>query len=367
MLISPTLVIIKKLTIKRGRFIMKQRLIYLDWLRIYAIITVVTIHTSAGIVSNNLNTIPISNWLAANFYESISRPSVPLFVMISGALMLSNSKEIKYKSFLQKRISKIIIPLLGWSFIYYSYNVYRGDHYPFFSLSQFIKLFLTNGISVHFWFMYMILGIYLITPLIKIFIQNASMKDIHYFLILWIYASVIVKFMNFYFGYSFNIELYYVTNYVGYFILGYYLSNIPISSKLKKISFVSAVVGTCSTFLLTYFSTKNGSGALQEFWYEYLSPNVLFSAVGIFVFIRSTRINTNKIPVIFEKLSNVSFGIYLIHILVLQVLSNEIFDPIRNHFPSIISIPLSVLITIIISGFSSFILSKIPLFKWLVP
>ena len=66
---------------------MKERLLYLDWLRMFATFMVVTIHVSAPYVGTPYYDAP-TNWLGANFYESISRASVPLFVMISGALLL---------------------------------------------------------------------------------------------------------------------------------------------------------------------------------------------------------------------------------------------------------------------------------------
>ena len=151
---------------------MRERLWYLDWLRVVATFMVVTIHVSAGIIGINYHDAP-TTWLGANFYESLSRSSVPLFVMISGALLLGDQREISYSHFLSKRVSKIFIPLVSWSLIYYIYQVF--DHwYPVFSVKQFISLFLTNGISVHFWFMYMILGIYLTTPIVKIFIQSCE-------------------------------------------------------------------------------------------------------------------------------------------------------------------------------------------------
>ena len=200
--------------------------------QMFATFMVVTIHISAPIVGIPYYDAP-TNWLGANFYESISRASVPLFVMISGALLLSDRREYSYKAFLTKRVSKIFIPLLCWSFIYYSYQVI-DNWYPSFSIKQFISMFLSDSISIHFWFMYMILGIYLTTPIIKIFINHAKKQDIEYFLILWFYVSFIVKIMVKYIGLSFNIELFHVTNYIGFFVLGYYLSHFDMEKNWRK-------------------------------------------------------------------------------------------------------------------------------------
>ena len=343
---------------------MRERLLYLDWLRVVATFMVVTIHVSAGIVGIDYNDSP-TNWLAANFYESLSRSAVPLFVMISGALLLGDQREMSYTHFLSKRVSKIFIPLVSWSIIYYIYQVI--DHwYPTFSIKQLISLFLTNGISVHFWFMYMILGIYLTTPIVKIFIQHAKRRDIEYFLILWFYASFIVKYMNDAFGFSFNIELFYVTNYVGYFVLGYYLAHYPLKKISGKLALFSTLLGMVIIFFLTFSTTKNAGGTLQEYWYEYHSPGVLLSAIGMFLLFKQYFSKKNLGP-LSNAINRLSFGIYLVHMLVLLIFSHRIIRPLQDHFHPILSIPITVLFVLAISGIMTYVISKIPFVKKLIP
>ena len=74
------------------------RLVYMDWLRVLATIAVVTIHVSAGYVSM-LDASNVSRWMAGNFYDSFSRASVPIFVMISGALLLREQKIVLLGNF----------------------------------------------------------------------------------------------------------------------------------------------------------------------------------------------------------------------------------------------------------------------------
>lgn len=343
-----------------------KRLIYLDWLRIFAIIAVVTIHTSAGTVTANLYENPQSYWLSGNLYEALSRVSVPLFVMISGALMLRSEKKIAYREFFQKRLSKILIPLIGWSIIYYIYKVYMG----IFPLSgiEFGKLFLNSGISVHFWFLYMILGIYLITPLVKLLINHATRRDIEYFLVLWVIASVIFKFVLYFFDIKIRIELNFVTNYVGYFVLGYYLSHFDIRKSWRVLSYFGTIVGLFLTFFLTYVFTVRNDGGLEEFWYEYLSPNVWLVSIGIFLFFRyALPSGMNRVPRALAIISRTSFGIYLVHMLVMSVFTSRIFNFIFDGLHPILSIPVYVAITITISIVMVVILERIPLVKKLVP
>ena len=87
-----------------------KRLVYLDWLRILAALAVVTIHVSASVVTDSAQEYK-SPWMAGNFYDSIGRWCVPIFVMISGALMLSSKRDVTIRDFLQKKMSKILIPL----------------------------------------------------------------------------------------------------------------------------------------------------------------------------------------------------------------------------------------------------------------
>jgi surface polysaccharide O-acyltransferase-like enzyme len=344
---------------------LKERILYFDWLRVYATIMVVTIHVAANYVGLNY-TEGRAAWLSANFYESIARSSVPLFVMISGALLLSGKQEINYSHFLRKRVSKILIPLVAWSFIYYCYQVFVREWIESFSLTEFIKLFLNNEISVHFWFMYMILGLYLTTPIVKIFIQHARREDVEYFLLLWFYASVIVKLMQFHYELSFNVELYHVTNYVGYFVLGYYLANYPQHVWWTRIGYAFALIGISSTFFLTYYFTLSHQGEPQLFWYEYHSPNVLLATVGVFLVFKHL-FSKRKIGSVLGIANNLSFGIYLLHILVMFALMDTFVMRVIDRQHPLLAIPAEVLIVILVSGAISFIISKIPVLKKLIP
>jgi surface polysaccharide O-acyltransferase-like enzyme len=342
-----------------------NRVVYLDWLRSFAILAVVTIHVSAGYVSTNLFETPSSFWVAANLYETITRCAVPIFVMISGALILSSKKQLTYKEFLLKRTSKVFIPLLGWSIIYYAFYTLAGRFEV--SISQFIKLFLTNGISVHFWYIYMILGLYLITPLVKIFIKNASKKDIEYFLILWLFASVVTKLMTFIFGFSINLELYYTTNYVGYFILGYYLFHFNIQTKIVRLSYVGAIIGLLLTFFLTYFYTNANGGQLEQFWYEYHSPNVVLISIGCFLLAKTYFTKNNTLPKSISLISETSFGVYLIHMIILNIIARKLITLFPDNFHPLFEIPIVVALTSAISIILVLINKRIPILNKLTP
>ncbi|WP_423799694.1 acyltransferase [Neobacillus sp. SAB-20_R2A] len=342
---------------------MRNQIYYFDWLRVFATIAVVTIHVTANYVST-IQSGQEFTWVLGNFFETISRWSVPGFVMISGALLLKDEKEIPYWDFLKRRLSKVAIPFVGWSVIFYIYGVYKW-YFPN-SIKEGIKLFLNNGIAGHFWFFYMIIGLYLITPLLKVFIKNAEKRHLQYFLILWLYASFFTKMSNFLWGMQFSLELFFVTDYIGYFVLGYYLNQYDISKRWRKISYIGLFVGFILTFFLTYFYTINAGGKLNQFWYEYFSPNVLLCAVGLFVFFRY-NFNDRKLPLLLSGINQASLGVYIFHYWLLNNYLWKVFPYVEQFHSIIIEIPLKILITLIFSTIITLVLKRIPLVNKLVP
>lgn len=341
-----------------------KRFFYFDWLRVLATIAVVTIHISANFVNENYFDGETS-WLAANFFESFTRWCVPMFVMISGALILSDEREYTYKSFLTKRISKVFIPLLSWSILYYVFYYFQGrvELDPL----QFISRFLNNGISVHFWFIYMLLGLTLVSPLIKLMLKNATQKDLTYFLGLWFYASVVSRVLEHLYGITFNMELFFVTDYVGYYVLGYYLFKYDLPLALRKFLYVGIAAGLTATFLLTFFKTLEADGVFQSYWYGYHSPYVVLASIGIFVlFKHSSSLNSKKLPAVPNFINTTSFGIYLVHMMVLKFIG-ERFPGLWLDTHSAIAIPYRVLLTVFISALIVMAMKKVPVLKNIVP
>ncbi|MFJ7728356.1 acyltransferase [Neobacillus sp. NPDC097160] len=342
-----------------------KRLVYLDWLRVLATIAVVTIHVTAGSVSKIQPGQHIS-WLEANLFETLSRWSVPGFVMISGALLLQDQRMLTLTEFLKKRASKVVIPFIVWSIFFYIYGAYIG-YFPA-SIKSGIKLFITNGISYHLWFLYMIVGIYLITPLLQIFVRQASKQHIQYFLLLWLYASVATRLSDFLIGVRFSIELFFVTDYVGYFLLGYFLSHFEVPKRWRVISYIGACLGFIGTFWGTYYYTLKGNGILNENWYSYFSPTVLLFTIGIFVWFRyHFQESVQPLPLLLRGINQASLGIYIFHFWLMNNFLWKVYPQVGAHFHPIIALPINLLITVILSTVLTLILKKIPLVKKLVP
>ena len=151
------------------------RIPYLDALRCLAILLVIALHVTAPImVSPTLA--QTNTWLACMVLDPLVRVGVPLFLMISGCLMLDDPRSREITPFYKKQLPKLLIPLVVWNGIYFAVAVLTGSQ-PL-SLSVFLQLLLGQGVKYHMWYIYMLLGIYLICPFLRRLIETCTPRQI---------------------------------------------------------------------------------------------------------------------------------------------------------------------------------------------
>ena len=330
---------------------MKQKLIWLDNVRVLATIAVIILHVSAPILYG-YGKISKESWFIANFYDGMVRFCVPVFFMLSGALLLSKDYELSY--FLKKRFWRIIPPLIFWSLIYTFYDFFLVGEKDV-TILEFINIIIRNvfkGSSYHLWFVYTLLGLYLFIPILRKWIKDSKNKDILYFLIIWLVT--IIYSIPYFKRYLPEIPLSNFAGYIGYLVLGYYLINLTIKNKYIPIIFI--IIGLSITIYGTYYLTyKNNE--FSEYFYGYLTPNVILTSIGIFLLLKVFIIKSQRIKNVISFFSNQSFGIYLVHVLILRLLN---IVEINWEFTSpIISIPLIALICFLLSSITIYLLRKI--------
>lgn len=339
---------------------LNNNIAWIDNLRVLATISVVFLHVSCPLVYNFGSN---SNWWCGNIYDSIMRFCVPIFVMITGALLLP--KEYDLIHYLKSKVSRIIFPFLFWSFVYLLFNLFvkmiKGENLVQMDTFKFVLHNIKNGSSFHLWYIYMIIGIYLLIPIISKHIKICTENEILYFLIIWVITIILsIPFIE---KYAPNFNLNYFSGYLGYLILGYYLS-IKKFDNLKRTNFISVfmfIIGTLITIFGTYFlSLRNGF--YSDFFYKYLTINVLFSAIGVFVFVKNLEIKNTRIIKIRNFISKYSYGIFLVHMIVLIII-NQIGLNISLINP-FIGIPLISILCLVISTFTVHYMNKLPLGKY---
>lgn len=353
------------------------KFLYADYVRVIATLAMILLHSAGDLLYTfDEKNWADSYWWTGNLYDSAVRWCVPVFVMLSGSLLLSPTKEESIGDFLSKRMLRVAIPFLFWSAVYLAYD-FRGfirDHkMPWWP--DVWHQFLFKDVYFHLWFIPMILGLYFLTPTFRVFLKAAKRVDIEYFLVFWFYVSVLqVNFSQF-----FLVKYIGWLAYIGYFMLGYYIKNYTIKSKylLYGAAWVSLIVTIFGTwFLSLYYHGFNHETAI---FYLYLSPNVIFMGAALFMYWKdydwaSFAIRFPNIDRFVHWFSGLSFGVYLVHALILDVfkngylfgitLSSSRFFNIEGH--PYWCVPLFVIVTTGLSLALIWLMTRVPGLKKLV-
>ena len=336
-----------------------KHIISFDHLRILACFGVVLLHVSAYFWYNN----PVSSpdWLISNAYNIITRISVPLFVMISGALFLDPAKEISIKALWSKHIFRFFVIYVIWMTAY-------GISY-FSSLSvesqTWKNLFLSvlNG-RYHLWFLPMLLGIYALIPLLRTWIRGASKNDIAYFLFLFMILQIILTSFRsllktpdlLTFLENFQWEL--ICSYVGYFILGYYLFHVKIPSAWNRVLFITAPFFYLANLCISTLYSRSTQQPQGEFFDSFGIFTFLFTICVFQFFTTKTRQKESSklFSALIGEISKCTLGIYLIHLWVIDL---GFLFPLY-HLPAILAIPLISFCVFLISLLISMLLRRLP-------
>lgn len=335
-----------------------KRDLAIDCLRILACFLVVLIHSP--LESEN------SNGMFLTMVSYAAAPSIGILFMVSGALLLPVKGD--YFSFLKRRFSKIVCPTIFWTIIYLSLkSIKYGGDYTWYLRSLASVPFSVQGNGV-LWFMYTLTGLYLIAPILSAWIKCAKKSEIELVLAFWgitlcypIISTYIIVDTTI-FG-----SLYYFTGYAGYFLLGYYLNTYwKEISKLFTIAVSAiAIVGPILLATLKYYDIQ------FDFYTLFWNQSIFIVALCVVIWqnvkfiISKLNVESNFAVNMIVKLSNLSFGIYLSHILIMRewLWNQNLIQSIQN-YP--LQSLLVALITIVLSVIVNYFISRMPYSKWLI-
>lgn len=327
----------------------------LDVLRWMATIAVINYHVFNAIVN-------FTNFKTTNYshlwYDLLAVPQkwhVPIFLMISGALFLNPKKEISYKSVFSKYIKRLLLALLLFGMVFSAIEYYYETKTINFDcfLRSFNNVIIGNSWS-HLWYLYMIIGIYLIVPPLKTFINAASTKDIFYFVIILFLFVCILPAINSLFNYKSGFYIPISGVYILYFVLGYFcFYRIRYNKKIKYGS-LSLIIGCCTIFV----------GNALFFWNlpnSYSSPLICVLTLSIFIFIISVNANNKYL----SRGRHLCFGIYLVHMVFINFAYKYLNIQPFDYFP-LISMFVIGSITFLLSLSTTYVLYKIPIMKKII-
>lgn len=338
--------------------ISKNRVVYADILKIFASFSVVFLHVAAG--GWGSADIVSYEWKVFNIYDSMLRFGVPVFVMASGMFLLRPEKNLSILDIYKKYIPHIVICFLSWSFLYAIYPVVSGKVQ--FEKERFLKEFIFG--HYHMWYLYMIVGLYIITPILRKIVHDK--KSAEYFILLSMLFAFLLPFVSKVFQlkdfemFVRKFEVSMVLGYSGYFVLGYYIDFYEMKVTTRKIIYAAGIIGVAATAVLTsMISLKNGKA--DAMYYSYLSPNVLACSIAVFVFFRYGVSKINFGPKSLKAagvLSGCSFRVYLVH----DFFNIFLYDAgisVMNYNPAV-SVPMIATAVFAMSFITSYIIGKIP-------
>lgn len=324
----------------------EQNIGWIDVLRITACFTVVFAHCCDAFVAQfDANR---AMFLTGVFCGSFTRPSVPIFVMMTAALLLPLKKDTTLTGFYKKRIGRLVAPLIFWSlalplmtFLYLTainpetQNLQMSvDGYTVETLVKRMGTFIFNFNfdTTPLWYLYMLIGLYLIMPILNSWLVQASRKDIKTVLYIWGVTLLLpyIKMFAPMLGYEGNYghmgllgecdwniygTFYYLSGFIGYVIVTYYLTKYPLQWSNKKTAtvfipmFIVGYAVTSVGYVLTNNIYPGNYAYLEVLWY-FTGINVFMMTLPVFVTIQ--RLNAAPRPWL-SKTASLTFGIYLCH------------------------------------------------------
>ena len=342
-----------------------QRVVFLDYLRVIACFMVITVHCIEPFYLGGEGTL-IRNMTDAawsTFLDSALRAAVPLFVMASSYLLFP----LKYDTatFFKKRFVRVCIPLIIWSLLY-ALIPYYGSAEGFDRGANLGRLLLNfNPHSGHLWFLYMLLGVYLLMPLLSPWADKVSKKGEEIFLGLWAFTTLLPFFRQAAAAVTGSPELWgeaswnefgtfqYVSGFIGYMVLGHYFRKYVPDLSWKKTLAVALplwAVGYAITaiwFWMTMPKDFPVEGPIDiavymETSWQFCATGVAMTSAAYFMVIRKMTCSGFFYRNVILPVSRVSYGIYLMHMFVL-VFFNQIVAGLG------LCTPLHILVTAVLT------------------
>jgi surface polysaccharide O-acyltransferase-like enzyme len=311
-------------------------------------------------------------WLTTTAYRSFAATCVPLFIILSGALLLQPSKVNEPVGlFLKKRFNRIGWAFMFWTAAYFAWRFFANNEVL--TLNSIVQGLL-SGAYIHMWFLYLIAGLYLITPILRLVTAHGEQHLLKYLIVLWFLGVAVLPLLQLTNTYDFSmiqVNVFVFGGWIGYFILGVYLQKVQLRSSILYGLLVLGFAGTMiGTFLVTFPFNSLGR---YYFFYDSLTVNVIIATVALYLILSKYPPDWpgNNHPHVNRVIQTISMNIlpiYLFHYMILQSLQRGYFgfklsltvlDPI-------IEVPLITVVTLFITLGLILLMRKVPVLKKLI-
>ncbi|KJY81640.1 membrane protein [Vibrio galatheae] len=337
---------------------MRERVLFFDLLRCVAAVAVIAIHVLAP-YRHELGTIPVMEWATAVGVNSVTRWAVPVFILITGALMLSDKRPFDAKYYVKRRLGKVLLPFIIWSLFYAFLSGWSASGFDGALSLQVLAGSLSHETYYHLGFFYYFIPLYFVIPFFQLVVKQYGDSALYAFVAIWL-ATTLLYLLRIDGPWSHELWLY-----SGYLPLGYLLyQRVPLTRVYVS---VFAVLGLAALFITGYMVITH-SLAAHEYtvgrWLSYKTLNVVLAASMIFMLCRyfGEGLSDSSNQVI-GFISQHSLGIYILHPIFLWPMKEFAWH--QGH-PAWV-IPVWILISGTGALALSWLLSKSTRTRWLLP
>ena len=367
-----------------------ERVVFLDYLRAFACLMVIIVHSGEFFYIGAEHPVTVAGddglWVA--IYNSLMRSAVPLFVMASSYLLFPVKTDTP--TFLRRRFTRVGIPFVVWS-VLYAVLPQVGGEWSAAAVGENLKALCFNfpPAAGHLWFVYMLLGLYLLMPMISAWVAGLSKRGEQLFITVWVlttfipylrYAGSSIGVGDYLYGEGLWNEFslfWYISGYVGYLVIAHYIRTYVDLSWRKTLAFAlpAFAVGFAVTagwfYELTTSVAPDADGMIFgsqqllhdiEISWRFCTPNVALMSVAVFLVFKKITCSDGWIYKIVGELSRMSYGMYLMHIFVL----NAVFALLGGRFATSVTIPLVGIVTYIATYAATKVLSYLPKSKYII-
>ncbi|NOQ12993.1 MAG: acyltransferase family protein [Methyloprofundus sp.] len=338
----------------------KSKKIWIEYLRVLAIIAVITIHVTTS-TYNNFGQIELLNWLFASFLNSFSRFAVPIFVMVSGCVLLG--RDVKIKKFYVSRGMRLIPAILFWSLFYVAFDyIYNNPDLSSMLWKLKFGIFISGQSYYHLWYLSMYLCLMLFFPFINNYILGRKPSIEDFYIIIGIFSLfMMLNQISIFMKEVLHIGITWFKSFpwfIGYFIIGYFIDTYTNKIKISNLTTIIIIFIILALTNILNFYSSSALGIVKD--------TLIINNVGIFDFILTISIfylfsNNREIfkeNNLVSSISSMSFGIYLIHPVFMEIFFRNLNPYVET---TLVYLPLLVFITFSSSYLAILVFTK---FKW---
>jgi surface polysaccharide O-acyltransferase-like enzyme len=336
-------------------------LFWLNDTRLLAASAIIFVHFVQNVQSTLHSGVGSLSWWETNFYLAFTMWGVPVFVMISGAILLSPHKEYRSATeFYAKRLNRLGIPILFWTIFYlgitYAKSLFLGHS---FDLKE-IGIELIGGRPYnHMWYLYMVFGLYLFTPFLRKISKYSDDKEVKTLVSLLMIISFLAVLTKDITLHNSTIFIFMFPVYLSYFFAGHLIMRTTIHLKTYHLIFLIILFGVL---------TALGQYGYEQYHWKFsfhhnFSITMIPLSICIMILIKKIHKKIAISEKLRETLAKFTLGAYLIHPVIVGVIVQIGYFGMDMHSYTAIKIFLITVLIIFVSVVIAYIFSKIPFLK----